>query len=227
MKLLAIIFSTALFLGIAACSEQESETAKQPPQAPSETKPAAPAAETKTTTPKPAAQTTVPKTQPAAATAEDTKKVTNQACRVAVSKETQEKDVVVLSNEFSEANTLVIIGVGPNRAPWKCLVSNRGKVEDISFTGNDGDGVEQPAKAAAPKHNASAEDIKKVTNQACRVAVSKETQEKDVVVLSNEFSEANTLVMIGVGPSRAPWKCLVSNRGKVAEISFTGDEGKL
>jgi hypothetical protein len=46
-------------------------------------------------------------------------------------------------------------------------------------------------------------------------------------VLSSEFSQANTVVMIGVGSQRAPWRCLVSNSGVVQEVMFAGSEGKL
>ena len=61
--------------------------------------------------------------------------------------------------------------------------------------------------------------------QACLRAVQAETS-NSVTVMSSEFSEANTLVMVGVGPERAPWRCLVSG-GVVAEVSFTGSEGNL
>lgn len=63
--------------------------------------------------------------------------------------------------------------------------------------------------------------------QACLAAVSNETNNGDVTVLSSEFSEANTLVMIGVGADRAPWRCLVSNDGVVAEVMSMSDEGML
>ena len=66
-----------------------------------------------------------------------------------------------------------------------------------------------------------------VHEQACLAGVSNQTNNGEVTVLSNEFSEANSLVMIGVGPDRAPWRCLVSNDGVVAEISSATDEGAL
>jgi uncharacterized lipoprotein len=62
--------------------------------------------------------------------------------------------------------------------------------------------------------------------QACLQAVSTETNNGDVVTLSVEESEANTLVMVGVGPNRAPWKCLASG-GVVAEVTSMTDEGAL
>jgi hypothetical protein len=62
--------------------------------------------------------------------------------------------------------------------------------------------------------------------QACLQAVSTETNNGDVVTLSVEESEANTLVMVGVGPNRAPWECLASG-GVVAEVTSMTDEGAL
>jgi len=64
-----------------------------------------------------------------------------------------------------------------------------------------------------------------IDEDACLAAVGRQTG-NSVVVLSSEFSQANTLVMIGVGPHRAPWRCLVSN-GEVAEVMSTVDEGAL
>ena len=64
-----------------------------------------------------------------------------------------------------------------------------------------------------------------VDEAACLDAVARETG-NSVTVLSSEFSEANSLVMVGVGPNRAPWKCL-SSKGIVAEITSLTDEGTL
>lgn len=66
-----------------------------------------------------------------------------------------------------------------------------------------------------------------IQEQACLAAVSNETNNGDVAVLSSEFSEANTAVTIGVGETRAPWRCLVSNDGVVAEVTSMVDEGFL
>jgi hypothetical protein len=33
---------------------------------------------------------------------------------------------------------LVMIGVGSDRAPWRCLVSNDGAVQEVSFAGSEG-----------------------------------------------------------------------------------------
>lgn len=45
------------------------------------------------------------------------------ACETAVMRETGNAQVRTLRTEFSEANNAVIVGVGPNAAPWQCLIS--------------------------------------------------------------------------------------------------------
>lgn len=72
-----------------------------------------------------------------------------------------------------------------------------------------------------------AQSTPSIQEQACLAAVSNQTANGDVAVLSNEYSEANSVVMIGVGPDRAPWRCLVSNDGVVAEVISMTDEGSL
>ncbi|MFO1126067.1 MAG: hypothetical protein U1E25_12935 [Methylocystis sp.] len=61
---------------------------------------------------------------------------------------------------------------------------------------------------------------------ACLRAVRRQTNNRQVVVLGVETSEANNSVTIGVGPNRAPWRCLVK-RGIVADVMSLTDEGKL
>jgi hypothetical protein len=83
-------------------------------------------------------------------------------------------------------------------------------------------GCDDTADMGAPQASAPT-----AQEQACLAAVSNETNNGDVAVLSSEFSEANTSVMIGVGANRAPWRCLVSNDGVVAEVMSMTDEGAL
>ena len=49
--------------------------------------------------------------------------------------------------------------------------------------------------------------------QACLRAVTIETNNPDVVLLSSSFSQAGTEVMVGVGPQRAPWQCIAYSDG--------------
>ncbi|MGD9656274.1 MAG: hypothetical protein AB7U61_01330 [Methylocystis sp.] len=60
-----------------------------------------------------------------------------QACLRAVKKQTQNSKLVVLGTESSEANNSVTIGVGSNRAPWRCLVK-RGVVADVTSLTDEG-----------------------------------------------------------------------------------------
>lgn len=62
--------------------------------------------------------------------------------------------------------------------------------------------------------------------QVCLQAVTKQTQNGDVVLLSSESSEANDSVIVGVGPNRARWRCLVKD-GVVAEVMSLTNEGNL
>lgn len=70
-------------------------------------------------------------------------------------------------------------------------------------------------------------DPQDVTVTACLAAVAQQTSNSQLVVLGKDYSEANSAVLIGVGPDQAPWRCLVSNDGVVVEVMFTGDEGAL
>jgi len=63
--------------------------------------------------------------------------------------------------------------------------------------------------------------------QACLASVSKQTNNGDVAVLSSEFSQAGTNVIVGVGPQRARWNCVAYSDGSTAEIRSLTDEGKL
>lgn len=78
-----------------------------------------------------------------------------------------------------------------------------------------------PLPATAPMRTGSQAD-----EGACERAVTQASNNPDVVTLSSEFSQANTLVIVGVGPQRAQWRCLVS-RGRVAEVMSMTDEGAL
>ncbi len=238
MKKFPFFVAAALSLALAACSEEKAEAPK------ADAPPAQEPAPSTTTAAPPAAET-----QPASSS--DVTDAAKQACLKAVTDQTNESDVAILSSEFSEANSLVMVGVGANRAPWRCLVSNDGAVQEVMFTGDDSAGVDQ---SAAPAENpataddgggamagseaataddgggamagSSSSDVSDAAVQACLTEIDNQT-DGDVSVLSTEFSEANSMVMVGVGADQAPWKCLVSNDGTVAEVSFAGDEGKL
>ena len=66
------------------------------------------------------------------------------------------------------------------------------------------------AAASAPSWSVSAAE------QACLRAVTTETNNPDVVLLSSSFSQAGTEVTVGVGPQRAPWKCIAYSDGSTS-----------
>ncbi|MEP1206063.1 MAG: hypothetical protein ABJL64_20065 [Rhizobiaceae bacterium] len=66
-----------------------------------------------------------------------------------------------------------------------------------------------------------------VAEQACLAAVSKQTNNGDVVVLSEQFSQAGTNVTVGVGSQRARWNCIAYSDGSTGEIRSLTDEGSL
>lgn len=62
-------------------------------------------------------------------------------------------------------------------------------------------------------------------DSACLSAVARETS-NSVTVLSSDFSQTGTIVMVGVGDQRAHWRCLIS-RGVVQEVMSMTDGGSL
>lgn len=60
-----------------------------------------------------------------------------KACLRAVVKETRNKTVTVLGTEESEANETVYVGVGKQKAKWKCLVKH-GIVAEVTSQVDEG-----------------------------------------------------------------------------------------
>jgi hypothetical protein len=97
-----------------------------------------------------------------------------------------------------------------------------GNSVSVVYTGKHGaNGVRQVAMASAGGAStggaAAQGGMPSKDEQACLAAVSNTTSNGDVDVLRTETSEANNTVIVGVGPQRARWKCLVKN-GKVAGV---------
>lgn len=138
------ILAVALVVGLAACSEESSEQKSSAPAAKTDDSatqaapaPAAP----------PAAQAPASAAAPAPAPADDGAGAMDgapqasagkdeQACLKAVKSETH-NTVATLSVEESEAATMVMVGVGPNKAPWKCLAKD-GIVDEIMSMTDEG-----------------------------------------------------------------------------------------
>lgn len=64
-------------------------------------------------------------------------------------------------------------------------------------------------------------------DQACLRAVTAETNNPDVVLLSSSFSQAGTEVIAGVGPQRAPWRCIAYSDGSTSRPESLTNEGTL
>ena len=60
-----------------------------------------------------------------------------QACLRDVTRETNNADVVLLSS-FAEAGTEVIVGVGPQRARWRCIAYRDGSTAGIMSLADEG-----------------------------------------------------------------------------------------
>ncbi|MBZ4691205.1 MAG: hypothetical protein JG765_2456 [Cereibacter sp.] len=85
-------------------------------------------------------------------------------------------------------------------------------------------GPEAPAPLAP-----SAADQSSPAYAACRRAIASTTGRPvaDVAIFDYLDSEAGTQVQASVAGAEAPWRCLSSNDGVVAEVIYTGSEGRL
>lgn len=81
--------------------------------------------------------------------------------------------------------------------------------------------------SACVEDTGSATSSPTVADQACLSAVAQSTGNSEVRLLSSEFSEAGTLVKVGVGPDAAPWQCIAYSDGTTDGIMSLVDEGSL
>lgn len=61
-----------------------------------------------------------------------------QACLRDVTRTTNNPDVVLLGSTYSEAGTEVIVGVGEQRARWRCIAYRDGTTDGIMSLTNEG-----------------------------------------------------------------------------------------
>jgi hypothetical protein len=61
-----------------------------------------------------------------------------QACLRDVTRTTNNPDVVLLGSSFSEAGTEVIVGVGEQRARWRCIAYSDGTTAGIESLTDEG-----------------------------------------------------------------------------------------
>lgn len=71
------------------------------------------------------------------------------------------------------------------------------------------------------------ESVPPAARSACLAAVASTTNNAVVEITGMIFSQANSEVTVGVGPTKAPWRCLVSNSGVVANVMSMTNEGSL
>ena len=69
---------------------------------------------------------------------ESVPQVARDACLREVGRTTNNTDLTILEMLYSEANSQLKIGVGPDRAPWQCTVSNSGVVAQVMSLTNEG-----------------------------------------------------------------------------------------
>lgn len=64
--------------------------------------------------------------------------VARDACLREVRRTTGNPDQSIIEMIYSEANSQVTVGVGPDRAPWQCTVSNSGVVAQVMSMTDEG-----------------------------------------------------------------------------------------
>jgi hypothetical protein len=77
-------------------------------------------------------------TRPSTGGAAGTPSLAEQGCLRDVTRTTNNPDVVLLSSSYSEAGTEVIVGVGPDRARWRCIAYEDGTTSSIMSLTNEG-----------------------------------------------------------------------------------------
>ncbi len=97
-------------------------------------------------------------------------------------------------------------------------------VAPLLMAGCSTDSGSAPVGTAAPMMDQS---VPQVARNACLREVARTTNTPQGTILEMIYSEANSQVIVGVGPQLARWRCLVSNSGAVAEVTSLTDEGSL
>ena len=79
------------------------------------------------------------------------------------------------------------------------------------------------AESAMQEAPAAARSAPNVLEQACMIAVADQTGNEDVVLKASSPVADGTQVLVGVGPTQAPWQCIARNDGSTGSIIFMGD----
>jgi hypothetical protein len=99
-----------------------------------------------------------------------------------------------------------------------------GLVAAAALSGCVEDTGSAPAPTGVPFITTFDASVSDAAVRACVAAVDAQT-DGEVRLAGTEFSQANSAVFMRVGPNGAPWRCLVSNDGRVDEVMFMGSEG--
>lgn len=86
--------------------------------------------------------------------------------------------------------------------------------------------TESQAPASQPSSSTAMRSGSPEDEQACLNYARAEMQTDQISIVSSEFSQANTEVIVAVGDQRAQWRCLVSG-AVVAEFMSLTNEGAL
>ncbi len=85
-------------------------------------------------------------------------------------------------------------------------------------------GLPEVTPAAPPFITTFDPNVSQVAVNTCVNALRAETN-SSVSVVGTNYSEANVGVFMRLNSNGAPWRCLVSNDGRGAELMFMGSEG--
>ena len=128
-------------------------------------------------------------------------------------------EVKVASSEFSEANSIVMLKAvrvrGTSKTEsWKCLVSNRGRVEELTNVSSQN----------APESTAGG-SVSERAKAACMVRVNGlyGGNVRDLQVTRTKYSQPNSVVVVQAigergGTTNQKYRCLVSNTGTVQDL---------
>jgi hypothetical protein len=118
------------------------------------------------------------------------------------------------ANAWDAKHGGVTISIGLDGGELSVMYTGKGGANGICQVSSDGSSASSGGAAGTPSKD----------EQACLQAVSQQTNNGDVVLLRTETSEANNAIIVGVGPKKAEWQCLVKN-GTVAEVMSLTNEG--
>jgi hypothetical protein len=123
-------------------------------------------------------------------------------------------------NYYEAVRGDVVIGISIEGGGLNVTYSGRGKQNGVCTVTRQ----QHDASASPIPDVGMSPDVSNAAVDACRRKLDAET-DGNIDIVASEFSQANSAVYMVVGTNRAPWRCLVSNDGKGAELMFLGKDG--